>query len=416
MNPINVFTPSSEITDPERFSGRTHELDKVSLALQTDGAHIVIYGNRGVGKSSLTNQMCLLAKGNEKVLKLLPTKPFIQFNYKVIHFKCDDSVKNIETLLIRLLSSHEHLYQYLPLSKAEEKTELGASVGWKGFFDFSGKSTIAERKDGPSADTISHFNNALRNLIETEKCSAVLIAIDEFDRISDKTGIASLIKSSSKEVKFSLTGVSSNVKDLLNDHSSLDRAIADGSIEVKPMTYEDACEIINKAEKDTEHKISFSEDARKYMFQVSRGHPFYIHLLGKHALLEALRSHTEEISRESCEIVLNIIALNNHAPTQEKSYKDAIGHSYTRETILKEFAKRDEHEIHTTEIYKKLSEQLSLESSVISVYVGHLGSEKYGSVIEKTQERYYRFKDSLFKAYAAARPYLLNKGDSDPSE
>ena len=184
----------------------------------------------------------------------------------------------------------------------------------------------------------------------------------------------------------------------------------------KPMTYEDACEIIDKAEKDAEYKISFSEDARKYMFQVSRGHPFYIHLLGKHALLEALRSHTKEISRESCETVLNIIALNNHAPTQEKSYKDAIGHSYTRETILKEFAKRDEHEIHTTEIYKKLSEQLSLESSVISVYVGHLGSEKYGSVIEKTQERYYRFKDSLFKAYAAARPYLLNKGDSDPSE
>ncbi|MDU9397560.1 ATP-binding protein [Pseudomonas sp. zfem003] len=290
MNPINIFTPSSEITDPEKFSGRTQELEKISLALQTDGAHIVIYGNRGVGKSSLTNQMCLLAQGNTKALQLLSTKPYINFNYKVIQFKCDDSVKNIETLLIRLLSSNEHLQPYIPLSKSEERTELSASIGFKGFFGASGRSSTSEKKEGPTTDTVSHFNNAIRNLITTENCETVLIAIDEFDRISDKTGIASLIKSCKKEVKFSLTGVSSNVKELLNDHSSLDRAIADGSIEVKPMTYEEACTIIDKAEKDTNHEISFSDDARLYMFQVSRGHPFYIHLIGKHALLGSLKS------------------------------------------------------------------------------------------------------------------------------
>jgi hypothetical protein len=46
-----------------------------------------------------------------------------------------------------------------------------------------------------------------------------------------------------------------------------------------------------------------------------------------------------------------------------------------------------------------------MDMSSISVYVGQLVSEKYGAVLEKTRERYYRFKDSLFKAYAAARPY-----------
>ncbi|MFB8828276.1 AAA family ATPase [Azotobacter sp. CWF10] len=388
MNPINAFTPSSEITDPEKFSGRTQELDKISLALQTDGAHIVIYGNRGVGKSSLTNQMCLLASGNKKVLKLLPSKPYIEFNYKVIQFKCDDSVKNIELLLARLLASQNHLQPYISLKRSEEKNELGVAAGFKGFFNAQGKTTTTHVANGPSPDTVSHFNNAINTLLNSGTYDAVLIAIDEFDRIAEKSGIASLIKSSPRNVKFSLTGVSSNVKDLLNDHGSLDRAIADGSIEVKPMTEQEAYAIIDKAEKAVEHAVEFLSDAREYMHKVSRGHPFYIHLVGKHTLLEALRAKEKNITREMCEKALNLIALNNHAPTQEKTYKDAIGHSYTREAILKEFAMRNEDEIHTTETYQKLSRQLSLESSVISVYVGHLGSDKYGAVLEKTQERY----------------------------
>ena len=47
----------------------------------------------------------------------------------------------------------------------------------------------------------------------------------------------------------------------------------------------------------------------------------------------------------------------------------------------------------------------------MSVYVGQLASDKYGHVIEKTRERYYRFRDSLFKAYAAARPFQLTPAD-----
>ena len=45
--------------------------------------------------------------------------------------------------------------------------------------------------------------------------------------------------------------------------------------------------------------------------------------------------------------------------------------------------------------------------------MGQLASEKYGSVISKSRERYYQFKDSLFKAYAAARPYERKVGENN---
>jgi predicted site-specific integrase-resolvase len=101
------------------------------------------------------------------------------------------------------------------------------------------------------------------------------------------------------------------------------------------------------------------------------------------------------------------------APIQEALYKDAIGHSYIREVVLKSFAAKAEDEIHTTELYADIAKRLNTEVGVVSVYVGHLASEKYGSVIVKTRDRYYRFRDSLFKAYAAARPQQRKSSDTE---
>jgi hypothetical protein len=81
--------------------------------------------------------------------------------------------------------------------------------------------------------------------------------------------------------------------------------------------------------------------------------------------------------------------------------------------ILKRFAERSEDEIHTTELYAGIGKELGIEAGTVSVYVGHLGSDKYGAVLNKTRERYYQFSDSVFKAYAAARPYELKAGDQE---
>ena len=80
---------------------------------------------------------------------------------------------------------------------------------------------------------------------------------------------------------------------------------------------------------------------------------------------------------------------------------------------MKRFADRPEDEIHTIELYADIGKQLGIESSTVSVYVGHLGSEKYGAVLSKTRERYYQFSNSVFKAYAAARPFELKPGDQE---
>ena len=60
----NAFTPGYAIEDADRFAGRQEQLERVSLTLPSRGAQIVIYGNRGVGKSLLARQLAGLAHGD----------------------------------------------------------------------------------------------------------------------------------------------------------------------------------------------------------------------------------------------------------------------------------------------------------------------------------------------------------------
>ncbi len=50
-----VFSPSAPIRTKDLFFGRQQQLEEVSLAIRERGQHIVLYGERGVGKTSLAN-------------------------------------------------------------------------------------------------------------------------------------------------------------------------------------------------------------------------------------------------------------------------------------------------------------------------------------------------------------------------
>ncbi|MBK9515306.1 MAG: hypothetical protein IPO05_17180 [Flavobacteriales bacterium] len=107
--------------------------------------------------------------------------------------------------------------------------------------------------------------------------------------------------------------------------------------------------------------------------------------MGKHALLRTAESKAKSVSRFTVDEAMHEIALKGSAPTQEATYKSAIGHPYTRECILKKFASKTQDEIHTTEIYASLAREIGIELTAISVYMGHLTSEKYAPVLEKQE-------------------------------
>lgn len=418
VSPINVFTPAQEVKDVDRFAGRDDELMALSTALQSHGAQIVLYGQRGVGKSSLARQLVKLATNDRELIARLKQPPFEPLDFVPVYLACDDSIKNVEMLMLRLLSDEEALASWVPFKVVEKKSsgEIGSKFSVK-VIELGGKKTdaITERAQEIESDIVSVFTTACRAVVKTGVAKhGLLIIVDEFDRIKNREGLASLLKTLGPEgVTFALVGVATTVQDLVTEHESVARQLADGSVHVKPMRDEELLEIFDRAEALLEKKQTFDPAARAWIVKIARGHPFYVHLIGKHALLRAIAAGTSVITEDLAKEALSEIALKGSAPIQEATYKTAIGHSYTREVILKRFAEHPENEIHTTELYAGIGKELGIESGTVTVYVGHLGSEKYGSVLSKTRERYYQFSDSVFKAYAAARPFQLKPGDQE---
>ncbi len=66
-----VFTPATPIQTDTLFAGRASQVDKVYTTLLEAGRHAVLYGERGVGKTSLANIVSeKLAKNNAIVASL----------------------------------------------------------------------------------------------------------------------------------------------------------------------------------------------------------------------------------------------------------------------------------------------------------------------------------------------------------
>ena len=66
MNPMpsrqsilaNAFSPGTETDRPALFAGRQSQVEQLARSLHTAGEIPIIYGDRGLGKSSLAIQIC----------------------------------------------------------------------------------------------------------------------------------------------------------------------------------------------------------------------------------------------------------------------------------------------------------------------------------------------------------------------
>jgi MoxR-like ATPase len=65
-----VFTPSSPIREGELFAGRNRQIIQLNEAIIERGRHAILFGERGVGKTSLS-EVVKYSNQNEKVEKLV---------------------------------------------------------------------------------------------------------------------------------------------------------------------------------------------------------------------------------------------------------------------------------------------------------------------------------------------------------
>jgi len=370
-----VFSPTSPIKEKDFFFGRINQLQKVAEAINKEGQHAILYGERGVGKTSLANIM------SKSYTALYPIK-----------ITCDrtDTFKSL----------WQRAFEGIQFSKTSTGIGFNASTSTKLLNMGSQLASLSNVRPSNIVNLLNSFGNF-----------TMLFIFDEFDNIiSEKTkaAFADLIKSLSDNNTNStivLVGIADSIESLIGNHQSLERCLK--QIKMPRMKNEESEEIINKGIQKLELKID--KTVRDKIIEFSSGFPHYVHLLAELACKEVIQNDKQIFS----EPYLLIAIKSGIEITSEQlrlSYRKAIltsNSSSKWKDLLYACAncELDEFNAFTiTEVvkqYNKITNGTSVNSS-INYNLNKLLTEDRGEILDKLgkgMSTRYMFKNPMMRAF-----------------
>lgn len=267
-----VFRPNTPIDLLDVFSGRDTQLTRVCDVVLQPGQHAILFGERGVGKTSLATvlEQYIVSSGSD--FDDAPAKPVLS-----PRVTCDseDSFESVwRKVFARIRLNH-------------------ASTG-VGFHSptMVGQVTASHLlwEDAVTPDVV------LEALEKLGQHYTPILVIDEFDRLDagPRRAFADLIKSLSDhdvQATVVLVGVAENIDGLLSDHASVARALV--QVPVPRMSQKEIERILVKG--SSKLGMSISGEAVRRITRMAQGLPHYAHLLGLHATRAALGSESLSI-------------------------------------------------------------------------------------------------------------------------
>jgi hypothetical protein len=407
----NAFHPGIELDDPALFAGRRSQVTELARNLHILGTCPVIYGARGLGKSSLALQAQRIAMGDITLLEDYGEDQWALEEgdtYIAFYITCSDATNDTSGILQLIINSFSSITTE---AGAREPSQLVDRTTKKRITLKVFEAESLRRYQPPEASP------TYRNLTVEEKVidvasrisqaygQRILVIIDELDRVRDTSGLASFIKNaSSSDLKFLLVGIGQNISTLLSDHQSIERIAV--PVEVPRMTEAELSQIVERAMArlaDQGVVYAFSRAASKLLARVASGFPWFVHLLGQSALFAARRDGAIAVGRIHVASAARSLIDNRFAQQFRDMYQMAVRDSSQREMVLRTFALWPSQNIPTSDMYRVLK-RLGVMNP--SPYVGHLSSESYGQILMRPpfQERgIVRFANEMFKVYVRVR-------------
>jgi len=427
IDPEIGFT-SDVITDPKRFVGRTDLIRSCMQALNSPNSLIAIYGKRGVGKSSLLRQVQQMALGdytlatNAGLHHEIPEKPR---KYLTVFYTCDSMSESGEALVSRLCNDQDNedgLLRLVPHDGKEiveftraKEISAGADlkvVNWgaKGI-ETSKYARVVE------GDTIQTFRNFVSSIVQHQvkdrmKRDGLLILLDEFDVLSNKKGLGSLIKSlSSKDVKFGVCGIGQDLTDLIEDHASVERLLEQGAIHIKTMPSPEAFAVLTRAEELFKGQLTIADDVKQSIVTASQGYPYFIQMIGKSCVTKASQLGLNKVNSHVYKRVLEDIRNGVAFPTLESAYQRAVGNSHNRQMLLHLLAEQPEEKMLFHEDVGRIflknvrKDAEDFDVDYLDQNLPRLLDKKFGPVLRRIPEGQgiYEFINPVFRLYVNLR-------------
>lgn len=253
-----VFRPGTPIDKFSLFAGRQNQVEEIVHAINQTGQHVVIFGERGVGKTSLTKVL----------VELLMEAGIDVISPESVNCDTTDTFPTIWNKVFR------ELMAMLKVRNRESAFQIHLD------------------QSEVYSDTPSDVRYALGLLP-----NPTVIVIDEFDRIADEettTTFADLIKDLSDHSTPStllLVGVADSVDELIREHRSVERALI--QVHLPRMSAVELREVLSKG--IAELGMTFINEAANQIVQLSAGLPHYTHTLALYATEHAIENERNDV-------------------------------------------------------------------------------------------------------------------------
>ena len=292
-----AFTPAAPVDNYSLFAGRLDQMHACLDAFSQKGLHIAVYGERGVGKTSLANVLPMIIMGAE-----LPHLGAVR-----VDCNTNDSYASIWRKVFRELAA------------------LSPSLS-----EVPGRVTDPEE-----------IRFLLRDLSRE-----ALIVLDELDRVEDNEALSLLadtvktLSDHGTEVTLMFVGVAESVEHLLGEHESIVRNVR--QIPMQRMSRDELETLLEKGFGQVDG-LTVAERATNRIISAAEGLPHFAHLLGLgagHAAVSDDRSVVEQGDVERAEAD----AVRTHSMFSE--YRRATdspqpGHLFEQVLLACAYAPRD---------------------------------------------------------------------------
>ena len=296
---LNVFTPASPIHTPAKFVGRQRQLENMISALLSKGADLIVYGERGCGKSSLAYMLHAIAQGDFDLLDYynlrgrLEEKGFLfglfgsdRKTFNVIWVngfgkRWDEVIHSVLTRRRARTNNRVFgpgLLSYLPTEA--DQIEVATKIGFNKVFVAEDELKEIHIPEKP-VNVKEGFEIALQRYADSHE-EPLLIIIDEVETIRDRSEIAFYLKNV-PNVRFVLVGIAETTLDLIGQHSSIARQAH--AIKLEPMTGEELRDVVEVGALILERHCQFSGEVVEGIVKNSFRSPYWCHFFAK-ALLE----------------------------------------------------------------------------------------------------------------------------------
>lgn len=280
-----AYPVSQPVSDLRQFAGRRELLSSVIRSIEERRMHVVLYGDRGIGKTSLLHIITLLAK---------------DARYLVRYSSCSASSD--------LDSTFRAIAEDIPLLYHEKgdptSTEVEAGKSLADLLD-SGRltpATLSEVFDGVSG-------------------TRVLIILDEFDRTENpdfRREVAELIKNlsdRSSKVQILIGGVAENLSELIRHIPSIRRNLL--GIPVGKMTDAELAEILTNGQAVS--GLQIDPPAHSRLIEAANGSPYLANLIAHQATSRAIERGGKSVTTADLKEALSTMAREQMLRLPEKA-------------------------------------------------------------------------------------------------